>query len=70
MEKTLVQKAKYIAIDKATSDALATLDMHHPLFLHPSDNSGSTMITTILTRPENYLMWSRPLNLVCWVEIS
>lgn len=34
---------------------------NHSLYLHPSDNPGMSLISTKLTGPENYAIWSRAM---------
>ena len=42
---------------------VATLGHNHPLYLQPSDTPGVALITTKLTGPENYGLWSRSMRL-------
>lgn len=39
-----------------------TLESHHPLYLHPSDNPGQVLVTTVLNR-ENFNEWKRSMSL-------
>ncbi|KAK4277218.1 hypothetical protein QN277_015243 [Acacia crassicarpa] len=39
------------------------LPFSHPLFLHPSETQGSTIISQILTGAENYTIWSRSMTI-------
>lgn len=32
------------------------------LYLHPSDSSNTALITCVLTRCENYVIWSKPMK--------
>lgn len=39
------------------------IDQHHPLFLHPSDTPGSSLISVKLIGPENYSLWSSTMHI-------
>lgn len=47
---------------------VATLGHNHPLYLQPSDTPGVALITTKLTGPENYGLWSRSMRLALLVK--
>ncbi|XP_069143939.1 uncharacterized protein [Solanum lycopersicum] len=47
---------------------VATLGHNHPLHLQPSDMPGVALITTKLTGPENYGLWSRSMRLALLVK--
>lgn len=42
-----------------TSRIDLTIDHNDPLFLHPTDTLGITLIAIQLTGTENYILWSR-----------
>lgn len=39
------------------------IDHNHPLYLHPNDTPGSSLISHQLTGSENYALWSRSMTL-------
>lgn len=39
------------------------IDQNHPLFIGPSDKTGSVLITIKLTGSENYGIWSRSMRI-------
>ncbi|XP_073152184.1 uncharacterized protein [Henckelia pumila] len=45
----------------ARSTGGSTIDVYHPLYLHPSDIPGVNLITKKLTGTENYGVWSRAM---------
>lgn len=45
--------------DPAWADFDLEVKPNHPFYLHPLDNPGMSLISTKLTRPENYVVWSR-----------
>jgi len=57
-----------MAIDESNDAAVVPphsieIDHYHPLYLHPSDTSGSSLVSIQLTGPENYAIWSRSMRL-------
>ncbi|XP_015072692.1 uncharacterized protein LOC107016883 [Solanum pennellii] len=57
-----------MAVDVSNEAAVAPshsieIDHYHPLYLHPSDTSGSFLVSIQLTGPENYAIWSRSMRL-------
>ncbi|XP_075091916.1 uncharacterized protein LOC142172056 [Nicotiana tabacum] len=54
-----------MAIREETSTGTSrgtTIDHHHPLYLHPCDTPGSSLISIKLTGTENYALWSRSMK--------
>ncbi|XP_028775807.1 uncharacterized protein LOC114732653 isoform X2 [Neltuma alba] len=43
--------------------AAANLNFNNPLYLHPSDTQGATIVSQILTGAENYNIWSRAMRI-------
>ncbi|KAH0678489.1 hypothetical protein KY284_019574 [Solanum tuberosum] len=57
-----------MAIEDQTGNTSAVtqvveIDHHHPLYLHPSDTPGSSLVSIQLTGQENYAIWSRSMRL-------
>lgn len=46
---------------------LNDLDLGHPLYLHPSDTSNTSIISMKLTGTDNYNAWVNAMELaLCW----
>ncbi|XP_028798428.1 uncharacterized protein LOC114753890 [Neltuma alba] len=48
---------------KPDDSAGGNLNFNHPLYLHPSDTQGATIISQILIGAENYNVWSRAMRI-------
>lgn len=46
-----------------TNRSDSTIDHNDPLFLHPTDTPGITLIAIQLTGTENYALWSRYMKI-------
>lgn len=47
----------------STGSGRMDIDHNHPLFLHPNDTPGSSLISLQLIGFENYALWSRSMTL-------
>ena len=45
------------------SPSVDSLPFSHPLYLHPSDTQGVTLVQQVLTGSENYTTWSRAMKI-------
>lgn len=45
------------------TNPMSGVDYNHPLFLHPSDVSGTQIVSSQLTGVENYSMWYRSMRI-------
>ena len=63
MTKTSHEHTKESEHSKNDFPKIESLPFSHPLYLHPSDTQGNTIIQQVLTGTENYTVWSKAMKI-------